>query len=106
MLHDRSPSPLGLSSTSHFTLHTSYPRLPGAEGVQHDRPLLAALPTPYFLLPTLASQVRKAYNTIVPSSQRFIGWWADVSAHVVPEKVQRLTLQLPPPAGWTVRKVR
>ena len=47
--------------------------------------------------------MRKAYNTIVPSKARFIGYWADVTAHVVPGKQQTLTLQLPPAAGWAAR---
>jgi hypothetical protein len=46
--------------------------------------------------------VRKGYNTIVPSAARFIGWWADVTDHVVAGTRQTLTLQLPPPTGWSV----
>ena len=39
--------------------------------------------------------VRKAYNTIVRNTGRFIGHWADVTALVAPGKQQTLTLQLP-----------
>lgn len=39
--------------------------------------------------------IRKAYNTIVPSSSRFIGHWADVTPLLKPGKQQTLTLQLP-----------
>lgn len=45
---------------------------------------------------------RKAYNTIVPHAARFIGWWADVTQQVRPGHEQTLSLQLPPPANWTV----
>jgi len=39
--------------------------------------------------------VRKGYNTIVRNAGRFIGHWADVTAHIEPGKQQTLTLQLP-----------
>ena len=39
--------------------------------------------------------MRKAYNTIVRSPQRFIGYWADVTAHVKPGQQQKLSLVLP-----------
>lgn len=47
--------------------------------------------------------MRKAYNTIVPSARRFLGWWADVTPLVVPGTPQTLTLRLPPPADWQMR---
>lgn len=43
--------------------------------------------------------MRKAYNTIVPNSGRFIGHWADVTPLVVPGTSQRLKLNLPEEAG-------
>lgn len=39
--------------------------------------------------------MRKGYNTIVRSPQRFIGYWADVTQHIRPETRQNLTLTLP-----------
>jgi hypothetical protein len=48
--------------------------------------------------------MRKAYNTIVPSPTRFIGHWADVTGHVIPDQTQSLSLSLPPPGRWTVRR--
>lgn len=39
--------------------------------------------------------VRKGYNTIVRSPQRFIGYWADATQHIKPGTQQKLTLMLP-----------
>lgn len=39
--------------------------------------------------------IRKAYNTVVPSSARFIGYWADVTDFVKPGTLQTLTINLP-----------
>lgn len=39
--------------------------------------------------------VRKAYNTIVRNPGRFIGYWADVTAHVQAGKLQKLMLRIP-----------
>ena len=47
--------------------------------------------------------VRRAYNTIVPSASRFIGWWADVTRHVTPGTRQVLTLHLPGGGEWGTR---
>ena len=49
--------------------------------------------------------VRKGYNTIVRSPQRFIGYWADITEHVVPGTDQELKLTLPSAgtAEWIVK---
>ena len=39
--------------------------------------------------------MRKAYNTIVPSKARFIGYFADATAHIRPGQQQSLNLTLP-----------
>ena len=39
--------------------------------------------------------IRKGYNSIVRSPQRFIGYWADATQHVRPGTKQTLTLMLP-----------
>lgn len=39
--------------------------------------------------------VRKGYNTIVRSPQRFIGYWADATNHIRPGTKQTLKLTLP-----------
>jgi len=39
--------------------------------------------------------MRKAYNTIVASAQRFIGYWSDVTAHIKAGQRQELRLDLP-----------
>jgi len=39
--------------------------------------------------------MRKAYNTIVRSPGRFIGYWADATTHIAPDRQQTLRLELP-----------
>ena len=48
--------------------------------------------------------VRKAYNTIVPSAQRFIGHFVDVTPHIRFGEQQSLSLSLPAPGGWSIRQ--
>ena len=47
--------------------------------------------------------VRKAYNTIVRSPGRFIGWWSDVTAHVAADTEHVLELVLPGHQPWTTK---
>lgn len=49
--------------------------------------------------------VRKAYNTVVRSAARFIGYWADVTDAVVPGTPQELALELPQfVSSWTTKQ--
>ena len=47
--------------------------------------------------------VRKAYNTIVPHSDRFIGHFADVTPLVKFGQQQTMALTLPAVGGWTTK---
>jgi hypothetical protein len=48
--------------------------------------------------------MRKAYNTIVRSAARFIGYWADVTELIIPNTMQTLKLNLPAHTdGWVMK---